>query len=236
MKSPSPTSRLLLLAAAQLAAAAPLHAEPARARAATTTASPYCAGTYADDLTKLAPRVREYERQTYSYCIRNTATYECLSYAADGSLRRARRRAVAHGTAFAYKQTGGETLLATNQHVAEWPAVTDEEHPVDGVPAGCKKVSDSLRIVDGEEDAYERDDTMLTRIVADAPLDVAVLKAHALLPVMPWKLGRSSALRSATWSRCAASRWRRRSTPPTWARWCRRTTTTATATGSTTTS
>ncbi|HZS41323.1 MAG TPA: serine protease [Polyangia bacterium] len=210
MKSFPPTARLVILAGAQLLAAAPLFAQPrspaarpepaARERSAAAdraraNASPYCAGAYADDLTKLAPRVREYERQTYSYCVRNTATYECLSYGADGTLRRARRRAVAHGTAFAYKQTAGETLLLTNQHVAEWPSVTDEEHPVDGVPAGCKKISDALRIVDGEEDAYERDDTALTRIVADAQLDVAVLKAHSLLPVMPWKLGRSSALR-----------------------------------------
>jgi len=156
---------------------------------------PMCVGDYADDLQALAPRVREYERQPYSYCVRNTATYECLSYAPDGSLRRTRKRAVMHGTAFGYRQQNGETLLATNQHVAEWPAVTDEEHPVDGVPLGCKKLGDQLSIVENESDAYERDNVGLQRVVADAQLDVAVLKAHKLLNILPWKIGRSASLR-----------------------------------------
>jgi S1-C subfamily serine protease len=158
---------------------------------------PYCPGEYADDLAAFSPRAREFEaRQApYTYCIRTTAVYECPSYAADGTLRKTRKKVVAHGTGFGYRQTGNDTLLVTNEHVAEWPAVTDAEHPVDDVPAGCKRVSDTLRIVDSESDAYERDDVPLTRVVADPQLDVAVLRAKTTLPVVPWKVGRSAALR-----------------------------------------
>jgi S1-C subfamily serine protease len=180
-------TRSLLALAALVPAAA--HADPPRPRPACTT------GEYADDLSVLVPRAREFERQPYSYAVRNTATYECLSYSGDGNLKRSRKRAVMHGTAFAYKQVNGETLLLTNQHIAEWPAVTDEERTVDGVPPGCKKLADQLRIVDGESDAYERDDIPLSRVVADAQLDVAILKSHTLLNVLPWKVGRSAGLR-----------------------------------------
>ncbi|HME92322.1 MAG TPA: serine protease, partial [Myxococcaceae bacterium] len=162
-------------------------------------AKPYCAGEYADDFTALASQVREFENQPQSrpssYCIRNTATYECLSYSPDGGVRRIRRKAVLHGTAFGYRIVGGETLLLTNQHIAEWPAVTDEDHPVDDVAVGCKRVADSLRIVENEADAYERDDIPLTRVVTDVQLDVAVVKARVQLPILPWKVGRSAALR-----------------------------------------
>jgi serine protease Do len=164
-------------------------------RAAETGDAPYCSGDYADDLSRLAPSVRELERQPYSFCVRTTAVYECLSYAADGSVRRQKKRATAHGTAFAYRQQGGDTLLVTNDHVAEWPAVTDESHKVDGVPLGCKRVSDTLRLVDNESDDYDLDDIKLERVVADRELDAAVLRARAALPVLPWKVGRSAALR-----------------------------------------
>jgi len=161
--------------------------------------NPYCAGEYADDFSVLATTVREFEREqqahSSSYCVRNTAVYECISYNSDGNVRRIRRKAVLHGTAFGYRAQGGETLLLTNQHIAEWPAVTDEEHPIDDIPLGCKRVSDSLRIVDNEADAYERDDIPLTRVVTDPQLDVAVLKARVALQVLPWKVGRSAALR-----------------------------------------
>ncbi|HEY2747463.1 MAG TPA: serine protease [Polyangia bacterium] len=155
---------------------------------------PYCIGEYAEDLASLAPKARELEHQPYSFCVRNAVVYECLSYAADGSVRRSRRQSVAHGTAFAYRQEAGSTLLFTNEHVAEWPAVTPDAKAVDGVPAGCKRVSEKLSIVDNEEDAYEADDVPLTRVVADVQLDAAVLRAKATLPVLPWKVGRSAAL------------------------------------------
>lgn len=154
---------------------------------------PYCIGDYAEDLSQPAPKART-EPQGYSFCVRNSVVYECLSYAADGSVRRTRRRGIQHGTAFAYKQDNGTTLLLTNEHVAEWPAVTPDAHTVDGVPAGCKRVSESLKIVDNENDAYEADDVPLTRVVADPALDAAVLRAKGSLPVMPWKIGRSAGL------------------------------------------
>jgi serine protease Do len=157
-----------------------------------------CTGQYADDLAVMSAKARELDQKPqsqYTRCVRTTAVYECISYGTDGNLRRVRKRAVGHGTAFAYRQQGGETYLLTNQHVVEWPPVTDDEHRVDEIPNGCKRVSDSLRIVDNEADAYERDDIPLTRVVSDPQLDAAVLKAHVALPTMPWKLGRSSALR-----------------------------------------
>ena len=158
---------------------------------------PYCTGDYADDFAALSTKAREFdakEESQFSYCVRTSAVYECLSYGADGNLRRTRKRAVAHGTAFAYKTDKGDTLLLTNEHVADWPAVTDDDHPVDGVPSGCKRVSDGLKIVDNEADAYERDDIPLQRVVTDPSLDMAVLRAHVPLHVMPWKIGRSAAL------------------------------------------
>jgi serine protease Do len=174
-----------------------LGSSGARAQRQAPAAGAFCSGEYAEDLAALAPRVRDFERQPqarYSYCLRNTATYECLSYAPDGGVRHTRRKAVLHGTAFAYRQQGGETLLLTNDHVAAWPAVTDDEHSAEGVPSGCKKVSEALRIVDNESDAYESDDITLSRVVTDPQLDVAVLKAHTLLSILPWRVGHSSAL------------------------------------------
>ncbi|MGO8969104.1 MAG: trypsin-like peptidase domain-containing protein [Myxococcaceae bacterium] len=157
----------------------------------------YCPGEYADDFSALLPKARELEQQVgaYTFCIRTSATYECPSYGPDGNLRRKKVHVSAHGTGFAYRQQAGETLLLTNQHVAEWPAVTDEEHPVDDVPVGCKRVADSLKIVDDTTDTYEADDLPLSRVVVDPMLDIAVLKAKTLLPVLPWKLGRSAGLK-----------------------------------------
>jgi S1-C subfamily serine protease len=154
----------------------------------------YCIGDYAEDLSQLAPKSLELEHQPYSFCVRNTVVYECLSYSADGSVRRTRKSGVAHGTAFGYKQDNGTTLLMTNEHVAEWPAVTPDARTVDGVPAGCKRVSESLKIVDNENDAYEPDDVPLSRVVVDPQLDAAVLRAKVTLPVLPWKIGRSAGL------------------------------------------
>ena len=159
----------------------------------------YCAGAYADDFAALSPTAREAEQkpqsQSWVYAIRTTATYECLSYAGDGNVRRVRRKALAHGTGFGYRQQNGETYILTNQHVAEWPPVTDDDHKVEDVPPGCKRISDALKIVESERDTYDRDDVPLQRVVIDKPSDIAVLKAHALLPILPWKVGRSAELK-----------------------------------------
>jgi serine protease Do len=160
------------------------------------TTAAYCSGEYADSLLALAPTIRESELQHFSYCIRNTVIYECLSYGTDGNVRRARRTSVSHGTGFGFKQTKDSTLLLTNYHVSDYPLVTDDAHQVGTVPAGCKKISESLHIVDNESDSYERDDIALTRVVADPQLDAAVLKAKdPSLKILPWKLGKSAALR-----------------------------------------
>ncbi len=162
--------------------------------------SPYCNGEYADDLNALAPHVREAERhpqEPFSYCLRSSAVYECLTYGNDGNVRRARKKTLKHGTGFGYRRQGRDTLLLTNFHVAEWPSVTDDEHPVSGVPNGCKRVSDNLQVVDDEEDSYERDDISLSRVVADPQLDVSIVKANSNeLKVSPWRVGRSAALKA----------------------------------------
>ena len=159
----------------------------------------YCSGAYADDFAALSPAAREAEQkpqsQSWVYAIRTTATYECLSYAGDGNVRRVRRKTIAHGTGFGYRQQNGETYILTNHHVAEWPAVTDDEHKLDEVPPGCKRISDALKIVESERDSYDRDDIPLQRVVTDKSMDMAVLKAHALLPILPWKVGRSADLK-----------------------------------------
>lgn len=180
-------------------AAPPKPAVPkASSSPAKTPPRPWCSGTYADDFSVLSKESIELSNRSdasFTSCVRSTATYECLSYGPDGTIRRAKKTATSHGTAFGYKRQGAETLLITNQHVADYALVTDDDHQVSGVPAGCKRVSDSLKIVDNERDNYEGDDIPLTRVVGDAPLDMAVLKAKASLNVMPWKVGRSSALR-----------------------------------------
>ena len=180
-----------LLSVAGAAAEGPLPVAPERAEPS------FCLGEYADDLTALSAAARRAEQQqdAYTFCVRTSAVYECPSYGPDGTLRKRRRTATAHGTAFAYRTDDKGTLLLTNQHVAEWPAVTDEDHAVDGIPAGCKRVSDSLRIVENESDNYRPDDLPLTRVVTDVALDAAILRSSKPLPVMPWKIGKSGALR-----------------------------------------
>lgn len=168
-----------------------------RTRVVPATPGPYCAGDYADDLGALQPAARGFEQQAaaYAFCIRTSAVYECPYYGIDGTLHVTRKDAVAHGTGFAFRQQDGATLVLTNEHVSGWPAATDANHNVADVPAGCRRVSEALVIVDDDSDGYERDDVPLSRVVADPQLDVAILKARALLPVMPWRIGRSAALR-----------------------------------------
>ncbi|HEY7372061.1 MAG TPA: hypothetical protein VIF57_07760, partial [Polyangia bacterium] len=81
------------------------------ARGAPPPAGPFCSGAYADELITLSADARAFDRgpeAVFSDCARNTATYECLSYGVDGAVRRERRKAVLHGTAFAYKKQGGD--------------------------------------------------------------------------------------------------------------------------------
>jgi serine protease Do len=194
---------LLALALAAGAAPAPARAgQPGDAPASfplplRADSAPYCSGEYADSLEALSAAARSFDHNQapYTYCVRTSAVYECPSYAADGSLRTTRKKVVSHGTGFGLRQQPGETLIVTNEHVSDWPAVTDTDSRVSNVPAGCRRVSSTLRIVDDESDAYERDDISLSRAVSDPALDVAVLRAKAQLPIVPWKLGKSAALR-----------------------------------------
>lgn len=170
----------------------PVPAKPQKLNA------PYCQGDYSNDFAALNKRAAEMTSKVenqFTYCVRVTATYECLSYAGDGTVKRAKKYVTAHGTAFAYRKQGADTLLVTNQHVTEFPPVSDEDHPVDGIPFGCKRVSDTMKIVDSDKDAFESDDVALSKVVSDPALDISIIKARAPLAVLPWKLGKSAALK-----------------------------------------
>ena len=193
---------VVLLAALVLAAPGP----PAKSRAkkppvaptaaAATQKPPLCEADYADAVpTAIASQVLDGVREQFVFSIRNTATYEHVYYGRDGKLRRGYVRSVVHGTGFAYRVRDGETLIITNQHVAERPEVTDDEHGVDGVPPGSKKVREQLKIVRNEDDDYEPGHVPLAKVLSDAAADIAIVKAHKLLPLMPFRFGRSSALR-----------------------------------------
>lgn len=186
-----------LLGSLLVLGAAIAHADPpAPAPAAPPRSGPSCDGAYAEDLAALSVHAREIEAKTptFSYAIRTSATYECLSYGGDAAVVRARRTSTAHGTAFGYRRDGGDTLLLTNDHVASWPIVTDDEHAVPGVPTGCKRVSEALWIVDNDHDDYAADDIPLARVASDPQLDIAVLRAKGTLPIIPWKVGKSAGL------------------------------------------
>ena len=186
-----------LIAAQPLPAAA--KAKPAKARpapAAPPQPPPLCAGDYADALpAEKAAAILDAVKEPFVFAVRNTATYEHVYYGHDGKLRRAYLRSVVHGTAFAYRIVNGETQLVTNEHVASQPDVTDDDHPVEGVPPGSKKVREQLKIVRDETDDYEPGHIALTKVLSDPQADIAVLKARKQLAVMPYRIGRSSALR-----------------------------------------
>jgi serine protease Do len=156
-----------------------------------------CSGDFADALPpEKASAILDTARESFVFAIRNTATYERVYYGRDGKLRRAYLRSLVHGTGFAYRVVNGETHLVTNEHVASQPEVTDEDHPVDGVPMGSKKVREQLKIVRDETDDYEPGHVPLTKLLVDGQADIAVLKARKLLPVMPYRIGHSGALRA----------------------------------------
>lgn len=161
--------------------------------------SPPNRGDYADSFLPLNEQVREFERDPanrYTYCVRATATYECLSYGADGEIRRQQSRAVSHGTAFAYREQAGETLLLTNAHVSTWPQVTDTRRVVSDIPAGCKLVTESLQIVDNENDDFAADDFQLTRVAVYDEVDAAIVKTTAKLRLIPYRTGKSAMLKA----------------------------------------
>ncbi len=157
-----------------------------------------CDGEYSDSLQAQSPRNREVDqgpRSQFSYLVRSSAKYECPFFGPDGKLRRRRVQASELGSAFAYEQSGGDTYLLTNEHVASWPDVTDTVHHIEGVPEGCKRVEDKLRIVRDERDDFEPGQVVLTRVAVDPLLDAAILKASQKLTVIPYQIGKSAGLR-----------------------------------------
>jgi len=189
---------LLLASALPAAAKKPVKPKPAppKPAAAQPEQAPLCSGDYADALpAEKAATIFDAAKEPFVFAIRNTATYEHVYYGRDGKLRRAYLRSVVHGTAFGYRVVNGETQLATNEHVANQPDVTDDEHPVEGIPTGSKKVREQLKIVRDETDDYEPGHVPLTKLMSDPQADIAVLKARKQLGILPYRIGRSAALR-----------------------------------------
>jgi serine protease Do len=185
--------RASAVAAALLALALPApaaeHGAAPRAR---------CAGRYADTLAGLRPEIREREASrgaAYVYCLRATAIYEHISYGRGGRIRRQYHQKTRHGTGFAFREHGGEWYLATNHHVLSFPEVTRTDAEVEGVPAGSRKVRDWVQIVSSEADADGLDAAPLSLVIADEPLDLAVLKTRRSLQVLPYRLGSSAELK-----------------------------------------
>jgi serine protease Do len=168
-----------------------------RSRISATTGS-QCEGEYSDSLQIQSPRTREIERggrSQYSYLVRSSAKYDCPFFGPDGKLRRRTVQATEVGTAFAYEVSGDETFLLTNEHVAAWPDVTDALHRIEGVPEGCKRVEEKVRIVRDERDDFEPGQIPLARVAIDPLLDAAILKAGQRLNSLPYRVGKSSGLR-----------------------------------------
>lgn len=189
---------ILLAQAPQHAKVRPKALPAAKPPAAAKPAPPpLCEGDYADALpAEKANAILEGAKETFVFAIRNTATYEHVYYGREGKLRRAYLRSVVHGTGFGWRVMGGETQIVTNEHVASQPEVTDDDHAVEGVPVGSKKVREQLKIVRDENDDYEPGHIALQKAMSDPQADIAVLKAKKALPVMPWRVGRSASLRS----------------------------------------
>jgi len=57
-------------------------------------------------------------------------------------------------------------------------------------------VREQLKIVHDENDDYEPGHVPLIKLLSDPPSDIAVLKAHRQLGVMPYRIGRSASLRA----------------------------------------
>lgn len=179
-----------------LALAAPALAADPEGRL--PAAGPLCSGEYSDFLNAMRPENRAFEASpeaAYTYCIRDVTTYEHIYYAKGGKIRKQYIRHISHGTGFAYKVKDGEWYLATNQHVVEGPEVTDDDHVVDGVPTGSRKVREVLKIVRNESDDYEAGMIPLTKVLSDEALDVAVVKTRHPLRLMPYRIGHSAALK-----------------------------------------
>jgi S1-C subfamily serine protease len=172
----------------------PLASRPAQG----ASARPPCTGRYADTLSSMAAAARERESRPsadWVYCLRATATYEHVQYRRGGKLVHEYVTKVRHGTGFAFRQRGGEWLIATNQHVVAFPEVTGDGQDLEGVPAGSRRVRVDLRIVANESEPDSPEQVTLRTVLVDEPFDLAVLASSEPLHVMPYRLGRSADLR-----------------------------------------
>ncbi len=158
-----------------------------------------CAGRYADNAEFLKREVLEFEksnRSNYSICIRNTTTYEQIFYSEDGKLSKRLIKYVIHGTAFPFEKKGDTVYFLTNEHVANQPLVTTESNRLEGVPFGAKKINEIIKIVQNENDTFEKNFIEL-KVVAIAPeLDAAILEGKVNIEPIPYKVGSSSDLRT----------------------------------------
>ena len=158
---------------------------------------PTCLGTYADDLSLASVDTRRQNEATrYAYALRSRATYQCPYFDRDGNLRRRKETVISHGTAFALRRDKEFTYLVTNEHVTDWPQVSTPEDRVEGIPLGCKRVSDHMWLVDNESDEYDADDIEVQRVLVDAELDLGVVKTTVRLPLLPFRIGQSSGIRA----------------------------------------
>lgn len=184
---------LLSLALGGLAVAGPAPAAARGARGAE------CVGRrYADTLSAMKAAAREREARPaadYVYCLRATAVYEHLSYGRGGKLRRQYYTKTRHGTGFAYGARGGESLVATNHHVVDFPEVTGEDTELEGVPAGSRRVREEVRIVTSEAEPEAPGQHALSAVVSDEALDVAVLSTPTKLRTLPYRTGSARDLR-----------------------------------------
>jgi S1-C subfamily serine protease len=181
---------------AALAALASLPAQGAPAERG--EGRPPCPSRYADTLAAMTPAARDRESRAaadWVHCLRATAVYEHLSYGRGGKVVHAYHSKTRHGTGFAFRKRAGEWLVATNHHVVAYPEVTGDGQELEGVPPGARRVRVEVRIVANESDPDSSDQVVLRPVLADEPLDLAVLASREPLRLVPYRLGRSADLR-----------------------------------------
>lgn len=158
-----------------------------------------CSGRYADNTEVLKKEIIDFEksqRSNYAVCIRNTTVYEQIFYSEDGKINKRPIKYVIHGTAFPIEKKGGTVYFLTNEHIANQPFVTTESNRLEGVPFGAKKVSETIKIVQNENDTFEKNFIEL-KVTAIAPeLDAAILEGKVNIEPIPYKVGSSSELRT----------------------------------------
>jgi serine protease Do len=187
-------SRALLPAALAALASLPAQGTPGEAR-------PPCTGRYADTLSAMNAPSRERESRPgadWVYCLRASAVYEHLSYGRGGKVVHEYHTKTRHGTGFAFRQRGTEWLVATNQHVVSFPEVTGDGQDLEGIPSGSRRVRVEIRIVVNESEPDSASQIVLRPVLADDPLDIAVLASREPLRIIPYRLGRSADLRIGT--------------------------------------